>query len=161
MGQSQAAVADKTPAVAVEIPSVAGAPFGGGFYVGHFFDGTKPYVLIAAPAAGGDFEPLPWKKALDKAAKLKLGGFSDWSLPNRTEALALFERLRDPLSKTDDCFEDDVYWTSTQYASDSYAAWGQYFYDGSQGYWYEGYNGYRARAVRRHFIDSALHQFGG
>ena len=45
-------------------------------------------------------------------------------------------------------FEEDWYWSSTQHASTSDDAWGQYFYYGSQ---YDGGKSYegRARAVRR------------
>ena len=45
-------------------------------------------------------------------------------------------------------FEEDGYWSSTQHASLSGTAWGQYFYDGFQYDDFKSYEG-RARAVRR------------
>ena len=47
-------------------------------------------------------------------------------------------------------FEEDVYWSSTQYhrADFSGSAWTQYFDGGSQSYWYKD-NELLARAVRR------------
>jgi len=62
--------------------------------------------------------------------------------PNRIEALLLFLHHRALFKK------DDVLWTNEQYAAFSGNAWGQYFYYGTQDYWYEGHE-LLARAVRR------------
>lgn len=47
-----------------------------------------------------------------------------------------------------EAFADEIYWSSTQHASDSYYAWFQNFYNGYQYYWFKGHY-FRARAVRR------------
>lgn len=51
-----------------------------------------------------------------------------------------------------DAFDDVLYWTSTQYASDSGYAWYQDFGDGYQGFCHK-YGKLRARAVRRLIIQ--------
>lgn len=47
-----------------------------------------------------------------------------------------------------EAFSPAWYWSSTQHASASEAAWGQYVYDGTQNYYDKSFDG-RARAVRR------------
>lgn len=47
-----------------------------------------------------------------------------------------------------EAFEKTFYWSSTQLVSNSYDAWGQGFFYGSQGYYFKGTQD-RARAVRR------------
>lgn len=157
------------------IPTKPGTPFGGGYYVGRFFIDAQPYALIVAPKSE-DTEMIsgPWNKTAKKVAgalsyhdglanteamakagspiakafrALTTGGFDDWYLPSRLEALLLFgERaaLKGEAAMTPDCW----YWTSTQYARNDAYAWFQSFDNGYQGFNHKG-GTYRARAVRR------------
>jgi hypothetical protein len=161
----------KTASGAV-LPALAGTAFGGGIYVGRFFVGAEAYALIVAPKAEGELEISTWHGssknkvagALDVydgaantaamaeagsqlaswARDLRLGGCDGWYLPSRGEALLAFAAGLEG----DEAFEQDWYWTSTQFAADSGYAWYQYFDYGTQTTWPRG-GKFKARAVRR------------
>ena len=71
---------------------------------------------------------------------LVLGGYSDWYLPSKDELNQLYLN-RVAIGG----FASNVYWSSTE--GDNVLAWGQYFYDGFQGYDVKNVN-YVVRAVR-------------
>lgn len=133
------------------LPTKPGVRYGGGIYAARLFDGIKPYLLIVAPRTDGEIASATWSESGKAVKALRIAGLKDWSLPNRAEALAMFEHLREKVAKTPDTFESSWYWTSAQYASVASSAWIQYFYGGYQGYGHEA-SYLRARAVRRIFI---------
>ncbi len=138
----------KKASAAEVIPTQPGTPAPGGLFVRKMLDDHgQPYALIAA-TIDGDFANVDHKTALKKAKAFRGGKFKDWSLPNRAEALALFEHLRDPLDGKPDAFERAWYWTSTPSAGDPASAWCQSFTSGLQ---YDTLTSdhCRARAVRR------------
>lgn len=125
----------------------------GGIYCGRLIgDDDRVYALVVARRAQGEFSGVTWNSATLKAAALDLEDFADWTLPNRMEALAIFQRLHPALKGSDDAFAEEVYWTSEQHASYSGSAWCQDFSDGYQGSYHKA-SSYRARAVRRVVID--------
>jgi hypothetical protein len=163
----------KSTAVEV-VPTLAGTPFAGGYYVGRFFIGADAYALVVSPK-GEDTEISGiWNKsskkvgaalsyhdgaantaAMAKAGSaiakafgaLDTGGCKDWYLPSRLEALLLYgerEQLKGEAAMTPDCW----YWTSTQSAHNGAFAWLQSFNYGLQGDGRKSYS-LRARAVRR------------
>lgn len=92
----------------------------------------KTTVAILLP---GEKKNVTWKDALAWARGQ--GG----DLPNRIEALLLFQHHRDE-------FQREVYWTNEQPADDSSSAWCQSFGNGTQTSWPQDYE-LMARAVRR------------
>jgi hypothetical protein len=162
---------------ALEIPTLAGTPFAGGFYAGRFFIGGQAYALIVAPKAEGELEESAWTKSRKRVAGatsycdglanteamlaagsglakwargLRIGGFDDWHLPSRLQALVMYGEL----STLPDFQEPDEnglacawYWTSTQHAEDDVYAWYQSFSYGGQYYGLK-LTELRARAVR-------------
>lgn len=155
----------KTAVAAIPIES----PIVAGIFAGRFFVGGEAFKLIAAPKSEGELTAIKWgglknvagaisyrnglgnTEAMVKAGSelgkwargLRIGGFDDWYIPSRLEALLLFGEAKE----TGD-FETDWYWTSTQSAGDAQYAWCQTFYFGYQ---YDLHKKYelRARAVRR------------
>ena len=125
-------------------------PSQGGIYCGRLIDEQdRAYALIVARRAEGEFSKVNWSAAGQRCAALSVGDFTHWSLPNRMEALAMFQRLHPVVKDTDEAFATDyVYWTSEQLASAGDSAWYQNFdYGGQYGYRKDDYT--RARAVRR------------
>jgi hypothetical protein len=155
---------------AVAIPTVIGAQFGGGRYVGKYFVGEQAYALIVAPKDAGEHDETKWGglkevkgalsyndglantrsmaeagSALAKwALALRIGDYDDWHIPSRLESLVMFGETKGTEAFD---FELDWYWTSTQHASPSDFAWCQLFLDGYQNLDLKGYE-LRARAVR-------------
>jgi hypothetical protein len=162
---------------ALEIPTVAGTPFAGGFYAGRFFIGGQAYALIVAPKAEGELEESTWNKSRKHVAgatsycdglanteamvavgsglakwarRLRIGGFDDWHLPSRLQALVMhgeLSTLPDFEEDTDNGFALAWYWTSTQHAEFDDYAWFQSFLTGFQHYLRKN-DELRARAVR-------------
>lgn len=157
---------DLTPATAQ-----IGALLAGGILAGRFFLGTTPYALIVAPKEQGEFPATVWNKSAKevkgalsyydglantkamaeagsalavKILGLKLGGFEDWYLMSRGEALL----AKAAEIQGDEAFERDLYWTSTQDADVSSYAWSQSFGNGTQDTWLKA-SKTMARAVRR------------
>jgi hypothetical protein len=103
------------------LPTVAGTPFEGGFYVGRFqLDGAE-YALIVSPKAQGELDEASWGKRgenLDAARScndglantqamaeagsdlarwmlaLDINGFTDWYLPSRDELELCYRHLK-------------------------------------------------------------------
>lgn len=150
------------------IPIIPGTPFGGGIYAGRLFIGDQAYALIVAPKDGERAEAI-WNKSKKAVAgatsycdghanteamaaagselalwaqALIINGETDWYLPSRLEALIAFGEVKDQ-------FEEDWYWTSSQYAGYAECAWYQGFDDGDQSYDLHKDYELRARAVRR------------
>ena len=87
---------------------------------------------------------------------LQIGGFNDWFLPSRDE-LAMLERNLGPNRKNTpelfraggaEAFDEEWYWSSTEYAQYSFYAWVVGFLNGGQGYGNK-LNRHGVRAVRR------------
>lgn len=98
-------------------------------------DGTWHHIILL----DGDNDDAPWQDQMDWAKSI--GG----DLPSRVEQALLYDCLRDR-------FKSDFYWSNEQHESNSNLAWGQYFDNGYQSYWYK-HTSYRARAVRRVVIE--------
>lgn len=161
----------------LEIPTVAGTPFAGGFYAGRFFIGAQAYALIVAPKAEGELEESAWNKSRKRVADatsycdgmantdamlaagsglakwargLRIGGFDDWHLPSRLQALVMYgelSQLPDFEDGAENGFAADWFWTSTLHAEYDGFAWCQSFSYGLQDSNLESYE-FRARAVR-------------
>lgn len=133
--KARAASATTTATPHLVIPALAT----GERYAGSALDASgKPthhVVLLPEQPAEG----LSWDEAMAWAASIGA------ELPTRQEAALLFANAKD-------AFEPDWHWTSEQYAGNASHAWGQIFYDGTQGNTGKGYKG-RVRAVRRFLID--------
>ena len=78
-----------------------------------------------------------WENAVLYCQFLTADGKTDWRLPTLVEL--------NYINKSENDFTDDYYWTSTEFDDDG--AWGQYFYNGVQGYLPK-FNRNYARAVR-------------
>lgn len=88
--------------------------------------------------------------------QLRIGGFDDWYLPSRDE-LAMLCRNLGPTRKStpepfksdnSEAFDEDWYWSSTEYAPYSVTAWFVVFSFGLQDVLNKDFN-YGVRAVRR------------
>jgi hypothetical protein len=155
------------------VPTIPGTSLGGGIYAGRFFIEDKPFALVVAPKADGAQEDVVWNKsrknvtgatswcdglantqAMAKAGSavaqwaldLRIGGFDDWYLPSRAEALLMFGGIC--VDAGDEGELEGWHWTSTQYAGSADYAWFQYFDDGNQD-GLDKSSELRARAVRR------------
>lgn len=117
----------------------------GGVYVGVLRgeNGAPDYHLIHAHT---DYETseVTWDQATDNA-KADNEGYTDWSLPDRSEARLLY------INSPSGFNTDKWYWTSTQGAAYDGCAWMQVFVNGFQLDFRKSYSG-RARAVRRVLI---------
>jgi hypothetical protein len=113
----------------------------GELYVGSIIsaDGKKREHIILLP---GEIEDSKWSDAMEWAKSI--GG----TLPDRCESALLFAILKDQ-------FKEEWYWTCEQNANGSDYAWIQYFGYGTQYDYRKSYE-YRARAVRRIYIESLL-----
>lgn len=161
----------------LKVPTKPGTAFAGGFYAGRFYIGTDAYALIVAPKAEGQIELMPWNKSLKNVAGatsycdglantkamakagsalakrilgLRIGGFDDWHLPSRLQALMALHELKTAkafMPGAKEAFDLAWYWTSTQHAEGADYAWMQSFGVGTQDYFHK-VIGWRARAVR-------------
>lgn len=105
----------------VEIPTVIGQAFEGGFYAGCLRVQRDYFILICSPRSDGDYDDSPWNgstkvvagamsycdgmantaamaKAGSDLAKwatnLNIGGFDDWYLPSRDELELLYRAFK-------------------------------------------------------------------
>jgi hypothetical protein len=161
----------------LKVPTKPGTAFAGGFYAGRFYIGTDAYALIVAPKAEGQIEQMAWNKTLKNVAGatsycdglantramakagsalakrilgLRIGGFDDWHLPSRLQALMAFHELSTEkafMPGAEEAFDRAWYWTSTQHAEYADSAWLQYFGNGGQLSYLKVIE-WRARAVR-------------
>lgn len=130
----------------LDVPEIGAEwPEQGGIYAGALLGakGAPDYLLIVGPEYDGS---LNWKDAKAWAAKVEIGAHRDFTLPDRRDSMALFDRVRS-------LFSQSWYWTSEQHAGDSGNAWCQLFSDGDQTFAGKGYD-CRARAVRKCPIQS-------
>ena len=84
------------------------------------------------------------------AARLRLGGFSDWRVPTRPELESIVDLARHHPSIDTEVFPDtpnDWFWSVSPYAYDSSYAWVVDFLDGSSSY-NDVSDNYRVRCVR-------------
>ena len=137
--------------------AMAGGYFGGGIYINN-----EPRGIIVSPKLEGEFANMRWHKNLngiegalsysdglantiamaeagsplaEKMLKLRIGGFDDWHLMARTQALIIQGELcvlPEFKPGTENGFERDYYWTSTRHAEGSDYAWYQNFGNGGQ-----------------------------
>ncbi len=143
--------APQEAALAVPTDLKPGTPFGSGIVVSYRFEGTRPYLLIAAPRSS-DLEEVTHQDAIETVKALTINDVAGWTLPNRGEALDLYEILRPAVEdNANEPFVRDYYWTAAPYAGDPASAWCQSFTTGRQ-YGSHASTHCRARAVRRLFI---------
>lgn len=165
----------------VDIPTTPGVSWGGGIYMGRAVIGLAVFAIVLAPKSEGEFVDRQWHDQEDKVegalsyfdglantdamvaagsqlAKdvrdLRIGGYDDWFLPSRQDALVIMGNLA---AAGDEAFgkggnqefdRNSSYWTSTQIASHPVYAWVQVFGNGLQPTRWKS-NITRARAVRR------------
>ena len=86
------------------------------------------------------------KNAAKACLDYKVNGYDDWFLPSKDELNLMYINLK---QKKLGGFADSDYWSSSEYSTDSYYAWLQYFSSGNQYYYGYGrdYNS-RVRPVR-------------
>jgi hypothetical protein len=116
----------------LELPTIPGSPFAGGFYAGRIRIDEKVYALIAAPKAEGEFNEK-WNDSTKlvedacsyfdghantlamaaagselakNALRLQAGGFSDWYIPSRDELEVCYRNLK-PTNDTNYCYRGD------------------------------------------------------
>jgi hypothetical protein len=87
---------------------------------------------------------LPWRKAMEWAAKVRDDGHADFALPTRNEARVLWANARE-------AFEPEWHWLSEEY--DRAYAWYQLFSGGDQ-YDARKVSTLRCRAVRSFILQS-------
>ena len=72
-----------------------------------------------------------WQGAKEYCSKLKLGGFSDWFLPEKKQLESIVDKNRNPkIKKEFKNTNSSYYWSSSLNVSDSNSAWYVYFEDG-------------------------------
>jgi hypothetical protein len=141
------------------IPESIGSPFAGGILLGRYFLGAQARALIGASKRELERPAMVWSgkvkrvsgalslydglantdamlAAGSKAAKwardLRIGGFDDWHIAARGQALLAFDA--DLVLPAEEKFDEEAHWTSTQDADAERWAWYQHFDDGSQYY---------------------------
>lgn len=132
----------------LELPAIGAEwPEQGGHYAGAMLgkNGAADYLLIVGPEYK---EYLTWRAANEWAGTLIVGDLHDFTVFDRAEGVALFDRVHA-------LFKRSSYWTSEQHAGYSINAWYQYFLNGNQRSALKD-NLFRARAVRR----VPIHSFG-
>lgn len=122
-----------TEAAAIALPELAE----GEIYLGGFIgiDDRVTHTILLP----GDNADANWHTQLEWAKSI--GG----DLLTRVELAVAYEKHRDQ-------FQRDWYWSNQEHEEDSAYAWCQGFDDGGQDYGHKGYDGCRARAVRRLII---------
>jgi len=114
-----ALLADEAPIVApAGLPAAIGADLQGGIYVGSMVEEGLLVHLIAAKESLGSHD---WEAAKVESSRYKGGGFLDWRLPTKDEAMVALVHAKS-------LFEQEWHWTSTERGSYS---WAVDFEDGS------------------------------
>lgn len=75
-----------------------------------------------------------WESALSYCENLKLGGKSDWRLPDIKELVSIVDLSKPGPAIDSTAFpgtQSSFYWSSTPYVGHTSFAWSVYFYDGS------------------------------
>lgn len=122
----------------VGLPAAIGEELQGGIYIGPMIEDGQLVHLIAAPESLGD---RAWNTAKEKAASYEGGGFTDWRLPTKNEAMVA-------LIHAQELFDDCWHWTSTERGDYAWAVGFEY------GYVSRSYRGreFRVRPFRRFSI---------
>lgn len=99
-----------------------------------YIDESGQHGIIAAEKdLQGEYS---WDNAKYACTTLKLNGYSDWRLPNKSEMRQIFlnRKVIDDLSVKDSTkgFSGGQYWTSTEHQEGSEYAWEQYIDNGKQ-----------------------------
>ena len=95
-----------------------------------------------------------WINALKYCENLTHAGYNDWRLPNRNEAISLFdfEKSNAPYSEFPD-MPNSGFWSSSNYSGNNSAAWSILFYDGQFAYTYSKSKSFKVRCVRSEKIN--------
>ncbi len=131
-----ALLADEAPVVApAGLPAAIGAELQGGIYVGPMVEDGQLVHLITAKESLGSHD---WETAKVEASRYKGGGFLDWRLPTKDEAMVALVNAKS-------LFDQEWHWTSTERGS---YPWAVDFEDGGVGYDHRR-NEFRVRPFRR------------
>ena len=78
------------------IPTEAGTPFGGGYYVSRMLDEVgDEYVLVVSQKSEGEpSATYDWSGAMNFVSSLVSEGLSDWKLPDIDEAYAVYRKFK-------------------------------------------------------------------
>ena len=96
----------------------------------------------------GELGQSTWSAAVTTANNYKGGGYSDWSLPSRSELDLMYKNLK----KNDlGGFSKNGYWSSEKRSDNS--SWALNFLDGGESWWSND-NSYSVRAVRSYTNES-------
>jgi len=93
---------------------------------------------------------MVWTAAMDYCENLTLDTYSDWRLPNLNELTSIVDDTKVSPSIDTAVFQNtasNYYWSSTTYAGYSDDAWGVFFYNGYQNYYFKAHS-YYVRCVR-------------
>jgi hypothetical protein len=114
-----ALLANEDPVVApAGLPAAIGSELQGGIYVGSMVEDGQLMHLIAAKESLGCHE---WEMAKVKASRYKGGGFLDWRLPTKDEAMVALVHAKS-------LFDQEWHWTSTDRGSYTWAVAFEYGY---------------------------------
>ncbi|MCR4146239.1 DUF1566 domain-containing protein [Alcaligenes faecalis] len=131
-----ALLANEEPVVApAGLPAAIGAELQGGIYVGPMVEDGQLVHLIAAKESLGSHE---WEAAKMEASRYKGGGFLDWQLPTKDEAMVALVHAKS-------LFEQEWHWTSTERGS---LAWAVDFEHGRVHFYFRSHE-FRVRPFRR------------
>lgn len=110
----------------LQVPTLPGSPFAGGFYGGRINIAGVLFALIVAPKAEGEHGETPWNGSTKEIAgalsfndglantiamtdagsplakwarALRIGGFDDWYLPSRDELEIVYRNLKPGVEK--------------------------------------------------------------
>jgi hypothetical protein len=120
--------------ITTEIPTVAGTPFGGGFYTDRIRIGSEVYAIVSAPRGEGeiraamrwnkDLEPVPGARSFFDglantnamaaagselaiwARELRIAGLDDWYIPSRDEENLRYRQFK-PSADQNFCLSGD------------------------------------------------------
>ncbi|MGG4580304.1 Lcl C-terminal domain-containing protein [Alcaligenes sp. Me129] len=107
-----ALLADEAPVVApAGLPAAIGADLQGGIYVGPMAEDGQLVHLIAAKESLGSHD---WEAAKVEVSRYKDGGFLDWRLPTKDEAMVALVHAKS-------LFDQEWHWTSTERGSYTWA----------------------------------------